>query len=115
MNSNDRLLLDLLENIIFNENDFNEFKSTIINVSTGIDHPRLLKEKIINSRLRILEDLLDLFPFYINQISKKKSIKEFIEIEKNPQLIKELQEKTELLTEIGSRIDKIYEKLQKER
>ena len=113
-NLNEKLLSDLLEKIIFNENDLNEFKTAIINVSTGKIHPKLLKEKIISSRLRILEELLDLFPFYIKHINKKQSIKNFVETDQNPNVIKELREKNEFLTEIGSRLDIIYEKLQKD-
>ena len=112
-NSDEKLLSDLLEKILFNENDLNEFKTVILNGCTGNNHTRLLKEKVIRSRLRILEELLDIFPFYTNYIDKKRSIKNFIDSDQNPEIIKDLLEKNELLTEIGGRLNIIYEKLQK--
>jgi len=84
-----------------------------LNGCTGNNHTRLLKEKVIRSRLRILEELLDIFPFYTNYIDKKRSIKNFIDSDQNPEIIKDLLEKNELLTEIGGRLNIIYEKLQK--
>ncbi len=111
MKSDGKLLSDLLERIIFNEKDFSDFKSAIFNISTGNSDPRLLKEKIINSRVRILEELKDLFPFYINQINKQQSLDIFINDNNNSGLIEELREKDEFLTEIGNRINKITKKL----
>ena len=109
-----KVLNDLLEKILFNEKDFKDFKSAILAISLGKNDSNLLKEIIISSRVRILEELKDLFPFYMNQINKKQSIKNFVETDQNPNVIKELREKNEFLTEIGSRLDIIYEKLQKD-
>ena len=61
-----------------------------------------------------MEQLLDLFPFYMNQINKKQSIENFIENEYPSENNEGLREKNELLTEIGNRIELIYEKVQKE-
>ena len=110
-NANDKLLSDLLEKIVFNENDLNDFQAAITNVSSGNYPPRLLKEKIITSRIRILEELKDLFPFYMNQIVKKQSIEEFVENVQNSELIEDLKEKNEFLTDIAIIINNIYEKL----
>ena len=111
MKSNEKLLSDLLEKIIFNEKDFEDFKSAIFNVSTGKNNARLLKEKIISSRARILEELKDLFPFYINQINKKQSIENFVIDGNSSGCIEELKVKDDFLTEIGSRIDGILKKI----
>ena len=110
-NSNEKLLSDLLEKIIFNENDLIEFQTIITNVSSGINSPRSLKEKIISSRVRILDELKDLFPFYMNQTNKKQGIEEFVENNQNSDLIEELKEKNEFLSDIGNKINNIYEKL----
>ena len=109
--SNGKLLSDLLERIIFNEKDFDDLKSAIVNVCTGKNDPRLLKEKVIACRVRILEELKDLFPFYINQVMKKQSIKRFAENESETYLIEDLNEKNEFFVEIGDRIEKIFKKL----
>ena len=111
LKSNDKLLSDLLERILFNEKDFDDFKSVIFNVSIGKNDPRLLKEKIISSRVRILEELKDLFPFYMNQIIKKQSIEKFVNEGNNSGLIEELRDKDDFLTKIGSRIDVIFKKI----
>jgi hypothetical protein len=110
-NPNEKLLSNLLEKIIFNENDLNEFQTVINNVSSGSYGPRQLKEKIILSRVRILEELKDLFPFYMNQIVKKQSIEQFVENGQDSELIAELKEKKEFLTDIAMIINNIYEKL----
>jgi hypothetical protein len=110
-NADEKLLSDLLEKIIFNENDLNEFQNVITNVISGKIHPRLLKEQIIICRIRILEEIKDLFPFYMNQIVKKQSIDQFVENNQGSDLIKELKEKNEFLTDIAITINSIHEKL----
>ena len=100
-----------MEKIIFNENDLKELQAVITNVSSGKHAPRLLKEKIIISRVRILEELKDLFPFFMNQIVKKQSIEDYIENNQNSDLIEELKEKNEFLVDIAIIINNIYEKL----
>jgi len=114
LKSNDKLLSDLLERILFNEKDFDDFKSVIFNMSIGKNDPRLLKEKVISSRVRILEELKDLIPFYIKQIYKKLSIEKFTDNEQESDLVAKLEDRNRLLTEIGNRIDILHVKMNKE-
>jgi hypothetical protein len=58
-----------------------------------------------------LEELKDLFPFYMNQIIKKQSIEKFVNEGNNSGLIEELRDKDDFLTKIGSRIDVIFKKI----
>ena len=72
-----KILYGLLEKIIFNEKDFSGLKEAINQFSLGQMESKILRKKIINSRIRILEELLDIIPFYMNQAGKNQSIEEF--------------------------------------
>jgi len=63
--THEKFLSNSLEKIIFNQNDFNELKQTINDLTLGLVKPKKLKETIINSRFRLLEELLEFFPFYL--------------------------------------------------
>jgi hypothetical protein len=113
-NNNDyikKILYGLLEKIIFNENDFSELKKSISNVSLGKLEPKILRKKIIDSRLRILEELIDIFPFYLEQINNKLSLDRFT-LEGNQSEITDIDnDKDEFLTQIAQRLENIYQKL----
>ena len=109
----EKFLSNSLEKIIFNENDFNNLKQTINDLTLGLIEPKKLKEIIINSRFRLLEELLEFFPFYLKRDSFQNSVEEFTKESENPDLslIEELKEKDEFLQELGFRIDNIFNKL----
>jgi len=108
-----KFLSNSLEKIIFNENDFNILKQTINDLALGLTEPKKLKETIINSRFRLLEDLLEFFPFYLKHDNIQLSVEEFTKESENsdPRVSEELKEKDDLLQELGHRIDNIYNKL----
>jgi len=108
-----KFLSNSLEKIVFNENDFNKLKQTINDLTLGLIEPKILKEIIINSRFRLLEELLEFFPFYLKRDSFQNSVEEFTKDSENPdpRLIEELKEKDEFLQELGNRIDNIFNKL----
>jgi len=109
----EKFLSHSLEKIIFNENDFNNLKQTINDLTLGLIEPKKLKEIIINSRFRLLEELLEFFPFYLKHDSFQHSVEEFTKESEDPdpRLIEELKEKDEFLQELGNRIDNIFNKL----
>ena len=109
----EKFLSNSLEKIIFNENDFNNLKQTINDLTLGLIEPKKLKEIIINSRFRLLEELLEFFPFYLKHDGFQLSVEEFTKVSENPdpRLIEELKEKDEFLQELGNRIDNIFNKL----
>ena len=109
----EKFLSNSLEKIIFDENDFNKLKQTINDLTLGLIEPKTLKEIIINTRFRLLEVLLEFFPFYLKHDSFQHSVKEYTNESETPDppLIEELKEKDELLQELGNRIDKIFNKL----
>lgn len=111
--THETFLSNSLEKIIFNENDFNNLKQTINDLTLGLIEPKKLKEIIINSRFRLLEELLEFFPFYLKHDSFQHSVEEFTKESENPDpsLIEELKEKDEFLQELGNRVDNIFNKL----
>lgn len=113
MNNNSKeFLYDMLEKILFDENQLTKLKDGIEEVSTGRLSPKLLRKRIIELRVEIVEKLLEFFPFYFKQITTNQKINEFTEkkITSAP-LSEELQEKNELLEKVGTKINSIYEKL----
>jgi hypothetical protein len=114
--STKQILSESLESIIFEEKDFDELKRTINDLSLGKIEPKELKEIIINSRLRMLEELLQFFPFLVKQELTRQSLEKFSEYPYNPDnpdlaLIEQLAEREELLIEVGQRIDGIFKQL----
>ena len=109
----EKFLSNSLEKIIFNEADFNGLKQTINDLTFGLIEPKKLKEKIINSRFRLLQELLEFFPFYLKRDSFQHSVEDFAKESENPDpdLIEELKEKDEFLQELGNRINNIFNKL----
>ncbi|MFX0134765.1 MAG: hypothetical protein ACFFDN_14080 [Candidatus Hodarchaeota archaeon] len=109
----EKFLSNSLEKIIFNENDFNTLKQTINDLTLGLIDSKKLKQTIINSRFRLLEELLEFFPFYLKHDNFQNSVEEFTKESENPDahLIEELREKDEFLQELGHRIDNIFNML----
>ena len=83
----EKFLSNSLEKIIFNENDFNKLKQTINDLTLGLIESKKLKEIIINSRYRLLEELLEFFPFYLKHNDFQHSIKGFTKESENPDLV----------------------------
>ncbi|MFX0060466.1 MAG: hypothetical protein ACFE8J_19380 [Candidatus Heimdallarchaeota archaeon] len=106
--SKDNKLYGLLEKIIFNEDEFMILKATINEVSTGKKSPKTLREQIVQDRIRILEDLLQFFPFYEKYSAQQKS-KEQPEInqKKEQELIRKIEEREELLGIIAKRLQRL--------
>jgi hypothetical protein len=111
--THEKFLSNSLEKIIFDENDFNKLKQTINDLTLGLIEPKKLKEIIINSRFRLLEELLEFFPFYLKHDNFQHSVEEYAKESVNPdsRLIEELKEKDEFLQELGNRINNIFNKL----
>lgn len=111
-NSKDSNLYEMLEKILFNEEDLNKLKVAIENLSTGQISPKNFRTQLVENRVKILEKLLQFFPFYLKQESIDKSLKEFTGTDdEKVQLSKELKERDDLLEEVGLRVNHIFEKL----
>jgi hypothetical protein len=105
-------LEEVLEKIIFDKDNLTMLKEVINKVGTGQLSLRELRQKIIELRAHLLDELVKFVPFYIKQTASVNSLKEFTQDEYNiTKLENELREKNEFLTRIGSRINNVYEKL----
>ncbi|MHA1294441.1 MAG: hypothetical protein ACTSQJ_17500 [Promethearchaeota archaeon] len=113
LNNSKKILYGLLERIIFNEKDFSTLKEIINEVIIGKKEPKKLKKAIIHSRIKILKELLEIFPFYIEQMNKKNSVENFTFNNEKSKIMKELREKNDLLINISQRIERIYNSLDK--
>lgn len=111
----DDRLYSLLEKIIFNENEFKLLKTTINEVSEGKIQPKSLRNLIIQDRIRILEDLVEFFPFYIQY-----SVQQFNKsIERNSYqtdeiLNQKIKEREKLLEIIAKRLNDLVNKSSQE-
>lgn len=109
-----KYLTEMLEKLIFEENDLKRLKISIDNVVSGYMTTKQLREQIIESRGKIIERLLEYIPFYIKQWSIGNSINEFSDVngrDSNSELEEKLDEKNKFLEEVGIRINKIHEML----
>jgi len=107
-------LYGLLEKIIFNETEFKILKESIVNLNSGKITPGELRKIILKNRIRILEDLVDFFPFYLNHFSNKNSVDDSNEnLKKNKELIEKIQEREELLEFVGKKIHNILINIKK--
>lgn len=115
-----RHIEQLLEKIIFNENELERLKIAIKNSTEGKTSARELKQLILQCRGRMLEDIAA-FIFFI----KKAQIKNKINSENNrnqpilspdveSQLREEISEKNELLETVAQRINRLVCKFDNE-
>jgi len=115
-----RHIEQLLEKIIFNENELERLKIAIKNSTEGKTSARELKQLILQCRGRILEDITA-FIFFI----KKAQIKNKVNLENNrnqpilstnveSQLREEINEKNELLETVAQRVNSLVYKLNNE-
>lgn len=58
---------EYLERIIFNQEELKEIRTLISGVCSGIQTPDQLKSRLLESRVRILNDIADFTEFYIEQ------------------------------------------------
>lgn len=104
-NAENSILHKTLEKIIFKEKDFEDLKLIIKRLGAGNANLELLKRKIINSRIRILEDISDFLTFHLKQ--QRNSFKE----NKTSEFEYELREKNDFLTLLAQKIENIYQNL----
>ena len=96
---------ETLEKILFNPTELNKLKKTIQDLNIGITKPSQLKKLILESYIRIFEELGEFIPSYLEYKLNYKSI--------DAHIGEEVQEKDKLLEELGERINNIYLKLKK--
>ncbi|MFX0104429.1 MAG: hypothetical protein ACFE75_02930 [Candidatus Hodarchaeota archaeon] len=105
-------LEEMLEKIVFDKENLTILKNAISKVDTGEISLKELRQQIIELRVRLLDNLLKFFPFYLKQAITEKSLRDFTQDTNNmAQLEQELEERNELLEEVGTRINRVFETL----
>ena len=66
-------LNEILEKMLFNEKDLNSLKIAIKDMCMGKISPKDLRRYIIESRVKIIENLIKFFPFYLKQMTVEQS------------------------------------------
>lgn len=105
------LLYEMLEKIVFNEVQLMTLKKGIEKVANGYLNPKDLRKQIIELRVKLIEDLIEFFPFYLKQSLTENKLNNYTDSNESSSLSEKLQEKNNLLEEVGLRINSIYKKL----
>ena len=100
------MLSGMLEAVIFKEDTLITIKDCINNAIAGTIEPKELKQYILSSLQSILKEVLELFPFYYEQMTTQQPPSA-----ENEQTLAELQEKDQLLEEVAERMQNIFIKL----
>ncbi|MHA2390623.1 MAG: hypothetical protein ACXAEX_01535 [Promethearchaeota archaeon] len=108
-----KLLSEMIEKILFDEKDLENLKELINNVSLGKIDPKSLKTMIINNRVKIMRRILNVFPFYRKRVENQQELDKFSRNENTSTLLKDLEERNNLLQLVGEKIHNIEMKLQK--
>ena len=108
-----QMLGQMIEKIVFNPIELEELKSLITAVSSQKIPPRKLKERIIELRGCMMDSIVKLFPFYNKSLSNNKEIESFGN-NNNSELTKELEEKNNILEQIGTKLQELEVRLQKD-
>ena len=103
---NKKTIMDIIEPILFNEEELSDLKNLINNVGTNKIEPKQLRKAIIDNRVRIMERLIDTFFFQIKREVTQQEINNFTRT--NHQTQSEVEEKDRLLEQIAERIQTIY-------
>ena len=115
-----RHIEQLLEKIIFNENELERLKIAIKNSTEGKTSARELKQLILQCRGRMLEDIAAFIFFIkkaqiINKINSENNRNQpILSLDVESQLREEISEKKELLETVAQRINRLVCKFDNE-
>jgi hypothetical protein len=108
INAKDEKLYGLLEKILFNETEFDTLKATIHEVSMGKKPAKILREQIIQEKIRILEDLVEFFHFYVQySVQHNKQLSSDTSFEEKETLLQKIKEREELLKIIAKKLNQL--------
>ena len=110
----------VVEKIIFNDDELEELKIAIRNFTEGITSAKELKGLLLQCRVRMVEDITD-FAFFFAE----KRTEDLLQSEKNKeqlpstikvetQLREDIKEKNELLEAVAKRVNQLVSKLNNE-
>ena len=96
---------NLVEKIVFDEDHLFELKEVLNQLNENKINLKEVKQVILNQKKDIMESIIDLFSFYLNQQQSRAFLNE--SGEKIEKLQLQVKERENLLEEIGKRIEKI--------
>ena len=113
--SQEHIFNALLEKIFFSEKELNLLKQKINQVSLKIISPKDLRNHIFENRIRIMEELLEFFPFYVKESINSNFSNESLQSERDGSLVEQIKEREELLKIIAKRLMIIYKNLKEKK
>lgn len=113
--SQEHIFNALLEKIFFSEKELNILKQKINQVSLKIISPKDLRNYIFRNRIRIMEELLEFFPFYVKESINSNFSNESLQSERDGSLVEQIKEREELLKIIAKRLMIIYKNLKEKK
>ncbi|HEC38269.1 MAG TPA: hypothetical protein ENI29_08530 [bacterium] len=108
---NKKMIMDIIEPVLFKEEELSELKNLINDVGANKIEPKQLRKAIIDNRVRIMGRLIDSFFFQIKREVAQQEINNFTGT--NHQIQSEVEEKDRLLEQIAERLQTIYTKAMK--
>lgn len=114
MEQKNKLLKELLEEIVLENESLELLKSNIEQVRLGKITPKKLRYMILENRVHIIDKLLRFFPFYLRQVKNEDALNKFVDKTDSDQLLEELDEKKELLQKIAIKVYDIHERLKED-
>ncbi len=113
--SQGQILNALLEKIFFSKNELDILKDKINQVYLKAITPKELRNHIFGDRVRIMEELIEFFPFYLKESINSNFDSEDLQSERDGTLLEQVKEREELLEIIAKRLMNIYNKLKEKR
>ncbi len=110
MSNKDPMLMGYLEPIILSEKDFEILKKATSKLLEGRISAKDFKKLILSLRVQVYMKVLEMIPFYQENIVKNQAINKHARGAESG-LETELAEKTELLQQVGERVNNILQKL----
>ncbi len=101
----DNVLHNIIETVLFNEEQLNQLKQLINDLHDGRLTPKEVRTYIIRQKNHNVEKILELFPYYIRQMKMNDSLNQFTGDSLNDKTREELQEKNKFLEHIALRVN----------
>jgi len=113
--SQGQILNALLEKIFFSKKELDILKEKINQVSLKAITPKELRNHIFGNRVRIMEELIEFFPFYVKESINSNASNESLHSERDGSLVEQVKEREELLEIVVKRLMIIYENLKEKK
>ena len=109
------MLSGYLEEIIFKSEEFNILKKVINQLSMNEIEAKDVRKRIIESKIRILNELLEFIPSHLNRELKFSQLNAFVEKRdvQDTSYLEELNERDVFITEVMQRLERINDAINK--